>query len=369
MHSPLSRVAACLLALSGPAGALTLEFVAPAQQTALRAEGLTSYRMPVGPFDGDAVQTLLIEGPLDQRAWRLDAPDLTTLQLLAPLRDQVTAGGFTVIYECEAARCGGFDFRYGTEVLPEPDMHVDLGDFRYLAAQRRTAQGQDYLSLIVSRTDDQGFVQVTRVGGVARAVGPAAQIAPLGRAGQALPPVQPGGPPVANAPVQTTPGSPPGTAEGITEGITAGTASGTLSGTLSGTASGTALAGALAERLVAGGAQVLPDLVFASGSAVLSGGSNASLTELAGFLTAFPQAVVVLVGHTDASGGLDANIALSRQRAQSVRARMLADFDIPPRQIEAEGVGYLSPRAPNDTEAGRLANRRVEVMLRVMGTE
>jgi flagellar motor protein MotB len=26
-------------------------------------------------------------------------------------------------------------------------------------------------------------------------------------------------------------------------------------------------------------------------------------------------------------------------------------------------VGYLSPRAPNDTEAGRQANRRVEVVL------
>ena len=72
---------------------------------------------------------------------------------------------------------------------------------------------------------------------------------------------------------------------------------------------------------------------------------------------------MALVGHTDASGGLDVNIAVSRQRAQSVRQRLIDRYDIPARQVDAQGVGYLSPRASNLTEAGRQKNRRVEVMM------
>jgi outer membrane protein OmpA-like peptidoglycan-associated protein len=72
---------------------------------------------------------------------------------------------------------------------------------------------------------------------------------------------------------------------------------------------------------------------------------------------------VAIVGHTDASGGLEANIALSRKRAQAVRNVLIEAFGVPAAQIQAEGVGYLSPRASNLTEAGRTQNRRVEVML------
>jgi OOP family OmpA-OmpF porin len=72
---------------------------------------------------------------------------------------------------------------------------------------------------------------------------------------------------------------------------------------------------------------------------------------------------VILVGHTDASGGLDGNIALSRKRAESVRQRMTDRYGIPAAQVDAQGVGYLSPRASNLSDTGRDQNRRVEVMM------
>jgi OOP family OmpA-OmpF porin len=72
---------------------------------------------------------------------------------------------------------------------------------------------------------------------------------------------------------------------------------------------------------------------------------------------------VVLVGHTDASGGLAGNTALSRARAASVRDRLMAEYAVPAAQITAEGVGYLAPRATNKTEDGRARNRRVEAIL------
>lgn len=324
-----------LLLAAGPALTLDLVFSGPAQATGIRAEPLTSYRMPIGPFADGAVPGKQTEGPFDQRAWRIAAPGLTTLQLLVPLRDQLARAGFAMLFECEAVVCGGFDFRYATEVLPEPDMHVDLGDFRYLAAERMTPQGPEYISLIVSRTVGQGFVQMVRVGDLAV---PGPDLTTSTKS-----PLAP------DVPQATLPAAPVARAALPVSDATAPFPNADV--------------GTLAERLATGGSQVLPDLAFASGDAALASGDYASLAALADYLRANPQARVMLVGHTDASGSLAANIVLSRDRARSVRARLLNGFDIPADRVSAEGAGYLSPRAPNDTDAGRLANRRVEVVL------
>jgi OOP family OmpA-OmpF porin len=107
---------------------------------------------------------------------------------------------------------------------------------------------------------------------------------------------------------------------------------------------------------------VLEDLVFGSGSAELQKGDYASLRGLADWLKNNPDKTVILVGHTDASGGLSANVALSKKRAQSVRQTLLANFNIPGAQIAADGVGPLAPRESNLSQEGRQKNRRVEVL-------
>lgn len=315
--APFGAVAVAALLHTSAALGLTLEFAAPATTNATRQEALTSYRLPVGPWRDGTTPTTLTEGALDQTAWRIDAPGLTTLQLLAPLRDQIAAAGFTPLYECETDACGGFDFRYGTEVLAEPDMHVDLGDFRYLAAQRGGADGTEYLSLLVSRSSEAGFVQLIRVGANAPAIVAPPTARPIVSASTKSPLALP----LSNLP-----------ADGI------------------------------GARLESGGAVALDDLVFPSGTAELAAGDYASLAELAAWLAANPARKVALVGHTDASGTLEPNVALSQKRAEAVRAR-LTTLGIPADQISAEGVGYLAPRASNQTEEGRRMNRRVEVML------
>ena len=118
-----------------------------------------------------------------------------------------------------------------------------------------------------------------------------------------------------------------------------------------------------AQALEATGAVALDDLAFEPGSSRLGPGDFASLAELADFLRASPERRVVLVGHTDASGSLAANTALSRARATAVRDRLIADFAVPAGQVSAEGAGYLAPRDTNLTEEGRARNRRVEVIL------
>jgi OOP family OmpA-OmpF porin len=107
----------------------------------------------------------------------------------------------------------------------------------------------------------------------------------------------------------------------------------------------------------------LDDLVFDSGSADLGPGVFGSLASLSAYLAANPTRRITLVGHTDATGDLASNIALSKRRAESVRDRLVQTYGVPPDQIGAEGAGFLSPRASNLTAEGRTENRRVEAML------
>lgn len=313
--------------LAPAALAFSLEFPLPATALGERRAALTSYRLPTGPFRQDAVPTQLTEGNLDQTAWRLDAAGQTTLEILAPLRAQIAKAGWKTLFECETEACGGFDFRYGIDVLPEPEMHVDLGDYRFLAASRAGARGDEFLSLLVSRSADQGFVQMTLVGTEAESDLSASTKSP-------------------QDPVEAD------VAAAIAAQVPA----------LAAAPESVAVPDTLDAALDAGRAFALDDLVFASGVARLSAGEYPSLAVLAAWLQAHPEASVTLVGHTDKSGGRAANTALSRKRAEAVRGELVARFGIDAGRIAAEGVGPDVPRAGNDTEAGRKKNRRVEVV-------
>ena len=117
------------------------------------------------------------------------------------------------------------------------------------------------------------------------------------------------------------------------------------------------------EALRTEGHAVLDDLVFATGAVTLDGGPFGSLAALSEGLDADPGARIALVGHTDTEGGLEANLTLSERRAQAVRQALIEDYGVSPERVEARGVAYLAPRAPNDTPEGRAANRRVEAVL------
>jgi OOP family OmpA-OmpF porin len=301
-----------------PALAFVPEFAAPATATAERREEVASYRVPVGPWSAAGVPATLAEGAVSQTAWRLDAPGTSTLELLQPLRAQIAAAGFATVFECETMACGGFDFRYGTQNLPEPDMHVDLGDFRFLSAERQGPKGKEFLSLVVSRSADRGYVQLTLVG-------PEMMAPPVLAASTKSPGIAPEAATAGDAPSSDLPAS------------------------------------ALVAALEAGRAAALDDLAFASGNGDLAAGDYASLADLARWLRADSSRRVALVGHTDSSGDPAANLALSLLRAQSVRQALVDGFGIAPDRLEARGAGADAPRADNATAEGRAQNRRVEV--------
>lgn len=304
---------------AGPVLALEIALPPGAERTEERNEALGSYALPIGPWVDGSIVTQRTEGRMEMSAWRVPGQQDGTLALLAPLRAALVADGWQVLFECETAQCGGFDFRYSTQVLPEPAMHVDLGDFRFLSARR----GAEYASILASRSAGAGtgHLQLIRIG-----------------APDPAPPVQ----------VALSSKSDAGEL-----GIPATDFRAALQ---------PPAASGLAAALEAGSA-VLDGVVFASGDATTPQGGDAALAALAGWLAANPSRTVALVGHTDASGALEANVALSRRRAEAVRARLIADHGADGGRIAALGAGFMAPRGSNMTEAGRAANRRVEAVV------
>ena len=111
----------------------------------------------------------------------------------------------------------------------------------------------------------------------------------------------------------------------------------------------------------------LSDILFDVGKSTLKAGAQASIGRIAVVLRQYPQHQILVEGHTDATGGDDFNLQLSRDRANSVRTELVAG-GVDASKIAAEGFGETRPVATNDTPAGRQQNRRVEIVIVGAGT-
>lgn len=87
-----------------------------------------------------------------------------------------------------------------------------------------------------------------------------------------------------------------------------------------------------------------------------------NLRNLAASLGKFPNTDILIVGHTDAVGTSDYNQGLSQRRATAA-ADYLVMQGVSSSRLRTAGRGKNEPIASNDTEAGRQANRRVEIAI------
>ncbi|MCH2249827.1 MAG: OmpA family protein [Cognatishimia sp.] len=274
-------------------------------------EETASYGLPDAPYQDGYLSTRRVNGEVTKQVWGLTG-SASTEQLIEPLRRQIEAGGYAIMLDCDSDSCGGYDFRFNTDVVPAPDMFVDLQDFRFVSALKESFTGSEAISVLVSRTADLGLMQIISV-----------------------------------VPSEAEAELP------LSSGISLGTISATP----------VIARGSTILALRTGGRAVLSDLSFQTGSSQLADLPFQSLRDLASFLAEDPARRIALVGHSDNVGSLDNNMKLSEKRAMSVAAYLIDRLGVSADQIDSYGVGFLSPLATNSSEAGKTSNRRVEAVL------
>jgi outer membrane protein OmpA-like peptidoglycan-associated protein len=111
-----------------------------------------------------------------------------------------------------------------------------------------------------------------------------------------------------------------------------------------------------------GATVVLNNVFFETGSADLSPVSRVELGKVVDLLMQNPSVVIEVGGHTDNVGSEETNMRLSHNRALSVR-QFLVSAGVPEARVQAKGYGETNPVASNETEEGRQANRRTEIII------
>ena len=104
------------------------------------------------------------------------------------------------------------------------------------------------------------------------------------------------------------------------------------------------------------------ELTYEFDSANIDAASAPKVHAFGSFLMEHPSYTIHVVGHTDKVGDELYNRRLSEERADSVR-KMLVEQGVDASRITTEGRGELEPKADNETEEGRRANRRIEVRI------
>lgn len=121
------------------------------------------------------------------------------------------------------------------------------------------------------------------------------------------------------------------------------------------TASGAEVEGSIAKTF-----RLYGDVTFERDEAVLRPGAASQLAFILSVLLERPDAHVEIAGYTDSDGASKHGLALSRERAEAVKA-WLVSRGAQEESISAVGYGEADPVAPNDTEANKARNRRCEI--------
>lgn len=121
-------------------------------------------------------------------------------------------------------------------------------------------------------------------------------------------------------------------------------------------------AGEMAAAIGAAGRVALYGILFDFNKADIKPESKPALEEIAKLMKSDPGLKLYVVGHTDDVGGLEANLALSKRRADAVAGALTRDYGIDAARLSPHGLAFLSPVAVNTTEEGRAKNRRVELV-------
>ena len=114
------------------------------------------------------------------------------------------------------------------------------------------------------------------------------------------------------------------------------------------------------SKLITEGKLVSYGIYFDVNKDVVKPESYGTLKAIADVLKENPTVRIKIVGHTDADGADKSNLDLSKRRGESVKTELTKSFAIDASRLEFDGMGESKPIAPNDTQANKALNRRVE---------
>ena len=101
-------------------------------------------------------------------------------------------------------------------------------------------------------------------------------------------------------------------------------------------------------------------LMFNINSAEISDSYKKDLSGAAEVFNKYPETNIIIEGHTDDTGTDEVNMALSEKRAIAVKD-FLVSKGVSAERLTSQWYGETQPRYPNDSEANRQKNRRVEL--------
>lgn len=107
----------------------------------------------------------------------------------------------------------------------------------------------------------------------------------------------------------------------------------------------------------------IENIQFEPESYILMASEKAKLNKIANILNAYPNNDLLITGHTALRGTADGRKKLSEQRAQAVADYLIKSKVRDKYHVFTKGMGGDAPIADNNTEAGRIKNRRVEITI------
>lgn len=116
----------------------------------------------------------------------------------------------------------------------------------------------------------------------------------------------------------------------------------------------------LRRTLIADGKVTTNGILFEVGSANIQPQSMGIIRQISQVLQQEQDMNLKIIGHTDADGGDETNMKLSKERAEAVKKALVSFYGISEGRLSSEGKGESEPIADNSTLHGKAQNRRVE---------
>jgi len=113
------------------------------------------------------------------------------------------------------------------------------------------------------------------------------------------------------------------------------------------------------HALLETGKFVTNDILFDVNKATIKPGSFKILDNLGKVLQDNPDVSIKIIGYTDSDGSTEANLILSKKRAQAIKEYLSNNFPIAGKRMQVVGKGESEPIASNTTPQGKAKNRRV----------